>query len=227
MHIKDMPAHERPQEKLLYSGVSSLSTAELIALIIRTGNGSKSAVQLAEDVISYASSEAGSLGRVDVKELMSIEGIGVTKACSIVASIELSKRIHETSLSDNRAQITSAEDVAGILIRDLKHERREHLIEFILNAKGEIEAKLTISIGELTATSIHPREVLNPAIKRSASSIIIAHNHPSGDPTPSREDIESTSRMAEAAAIVGIRLLDHVIIGDNCYISMRRQGLMP
>lgn len=226
MHIKDMPAHERPQEKLLYNGVDNLSTAELVALIIRTGNGSKSAVQLAEDVISYASSESGSLGSIDARELTAIDGIGVTKACSIVASIELARRISAQDTNPSRDRITSSEDVAKILHKELQHEKREHLVSFLLNAKGDVESRSTISIGELSATTIHPREVLSPAIRKSAAGIILAHNHPSGDPTPSREDIEATIRIAEAAELVGIRLVDHVIIGNGDYVSLRHEGVI-
>lgn len=226
MHIKDMPVNERPQEKLLYGGVSSLSTAELVALIIRTGNGDKSAVQLAEDVLSYASSESGSLGRIDARELTNIDGIGVTKACSIIASIELAKRISHNDILNKKQSMLSTSEAAGILMEELRHEKREHLVAYLLNSKCEIEAKETISIGALSTTTIHPREVLSPAIRRGAAGIIIAHNHPSGDPTPSREDIEATMRIAEAAKIVGIKLLDHIIVGNSRYVSLKDEGII-
>jgi len=225
MQIKDMPVYERPQEKLIYRGASALSTSELLALIIRTGSRNKSAVQLAEDVMSYSSAEFGRLSASEVNELKEIEGIGTTKACSVIASIELAKRLSE-NVSVDRRIITSPGDVADILMDSLRYEKREHLVELLLNAKCEVESRVTISIGELSATSVHPREVFNPAIRRSAAGIIIVHNHPSGDPSASREDIDSTRRIKEASDIIGIRLLDHIIIGDGVYTSLKAEGIL-
>ena len=225
MQIKKMPACERPQEKMLFRGAEGLSTSELLALIIRTGSRSKSAIQLAEEIISYSSAEAGQLGCAEVKELTRIEGIGISKACSIVASIELAKRFSEKG-ADRRRTVSGPGDVSDMLMDSLRYEKKEHLIALMMNAKCEVESRVTISIGELSATSVHPREVFNPAIRRSAAGIIIAHNHPSGDPTPSREDITSTARLREASEIIGIKLLDHIIIGDGKYTSMKAEGLL-
>lgn len=225
MQIKNMPVYERPQEKLIYRGVSALSTSELLALIIRTGSHNKSAVQLAEDVMAYSSEEFGSLSASDVNELTEIDGIGTTKACSVIASIELAKRLSENASSDRRI-ITSPGDAAELVMDALRYEKREHLVELILNAKCEVESRVTISIGELSATSVHPREVFNPAIRRSAAGIIIVHNHPSGDPSASQEDIGSTRRLREAADIIGIKLLDHIIIGDGVYTSLKAEGML-
>ena len=226
MRIKDIPQEERPKEKLMYAGAESLSTSELLALIIRTGNSSKSAVQLAEDVLAYSAKELGSLREADVQELTEIDGIGSTKACSIVASLELARRLMGRESDELRISMKNPESVANLLMEDMRGLKQEHLVALLLNAKCEIESRITVSIGELTSTVVHPREVFRPAIRKGDAGIILAHNHPSGDPTPSQDDIQSTKRIMEVSKLVGIRLLDHLIIGDGRYISLRNEGYM-
>lgn len=226
MRIKDIPQEERPKEKLMYAGAESLSTSELLALIIRTGNSSKSAVQLAEDVLAYSAKELGSLREADVQELTEIDGIGSTKACSIVASLELARRLLGRESDESRISMKNPESVANLLMEDMRGLKQEHLVALLLNAKCEIESRITVSIGELTSTVVHPREVFRPAIRKGSAGIILAHNHPSGDPTPSQDDIQSTKRIMEVSKLVGIRLLDHLIIGDGRYISLRNEGYM-
>lgn len=226
MRIKDIPQEERPKEKLMYAGAESLSTSELLALIIRTGNSSKSAVQLAEDVLAYSAKELGSLREADVQELTEIDGIGSTKACSIVASLELARRLLGRESDESRISMKNPESVANLLMKDMRGLKQEHLVALLLNAKCEIESRITVSIGELTSTVVHPREVFRPAIRKGAAGIILVHNHPSGDPTPSQDDIQSTKRIMEVSKLVGIRLLDHLIIGDGRYISLRNEGYM-
>lgn len=226
MRIKDIPQEERPKEKLMYAGAESLSTSELLALIIRTGNSSKSAVQLAEDVLAYSAKELGSLREADVQELTEIDGIGSTKACSIVASLELARRLLGRESDESRISMKNPESVANLLMEDMRGLKQEHLVALLLNAKCEIESRITVSIGELTSTVVHPREVFRLAIRKGAAGIILAHNHPSGDPTPSQDDIQSTKRIMEVSKLVGIRLLDHLIIGDGRYISLRNEGYM-
>lgn len=184
MRIKDIPQEERPKEKLMYAGAESLSTSELLALIIRTGNSSKSAVQLAEDVLAYSAKELGSLREADVQELTEIDGIGSTKACSIVASLELARRLLGRETDEPRVSMKNPESVANLLMEDMRGLKQEHLVALLLNAKCEIESRITVSMGELTSTVVHPREVFRPAIRKGAAGIILAHNHPSGDPTP-------------------------------------------
>lgn len=227
MKIKDMPENERPQEKMIYAGAPSLSTTELLALVIRTGTGDKSAVQLAEDVLSYSEKEIGTLGRAEVSELTEIEGIGKAKACSIVASLELARRILNGGFGRSKFRVREAADIFALLVDDLKFEKREHVIAVILNAKCEIEAKVTVSIGELSSASLHPREVFSPAIRRGGAAIIVAHNHPSGDPTPSKEDIQVTDRLVKSSKILGITLMDHLIIGSDSFTSLRAEGYIP
>lgn len=226
MQIKDMPSCERPQEKLLYRGASSLSNSELLALVIRTGTTEKSSIELAEDVLTYVTNNIGTLGRAEAKELTKIDGIGLAKASSIVASMELSKRVYADTVVSNKYMLRDCTDVADLLMEEMLYEKREFLIELILNVKGEVESKEIISIGELSATNVHPREVLSPAIRKGAAAIIIAHNHPSGDPTPSDDDILSTRRLIEASSIVGIKLLDHVIVGNGKYVSLKAEGII-
>lgn len=224
MNIRDLPEAQRPQEKLLYSGAASLTTAELLALIIRTGTPDKSAVQLAEEVIAYTDSHFGSLVTVDPRELQTIDGIGASKACSIVAGMELARRLEANYVETKR--IRSGRDVYRLVEPMLRHEKKEHVIELILNAKCEVEAQEIISIGELSTASVHPREVFSTAIRKSAAGIIIVHNHPSGDPTPSEDDIAATHRLIEVSNIVGIKLIDHVIVGRDTYVSLKEEGVI-
>lgn len=226
MQIKDMPSQERPREKLLYGGASSLSNAELLAVVLRTGTGDKSAIRLAEDILAYTSTKMGGLGRADVRELTEIDGVGEAKACSIVAGMELAKRVISGRCAEERRTVRDCSDVADMLIEEMLYEKRELLIALLLNVKGEVESKEIISIGELAATNVHPREVFSPAIRKGAAAVIIAHNHPSGDPSPSNEDIMATRRLEEAAKIVGIRLIDHVIIGNGRYCSLKAEGIL-
>ncbi len=226
MRIKDIPAIERPQEKMLYSGAESLSTSELIALIIRTGNHDKSAVQLAEDVLSYSHSEMGHLRNADVQELREISGIGVSKACSIAASIELAKRMSTEPSPETRPILRHPQDAADLLMEEMRGLKQERLVGLLVNAKCEVESKVVISIGALTNTYIHPRDVFRPVIRKGAAGIILAHNHPSGDPTPSQDDIESTKRLMAVADLMGIRFLDHIIIGNGRYVSIRSEDYL-
>lgn len=225
MRIKNMPREERPQEKLLYGGAAALSTAELLALVIRTGNQGRSAVQLAEEVIAYVSPASGGAGNAEVSELMEIEGIGISKACSIVATHELARRMRQRERVE-RTVVRGAADAASVLMEKLRGEKREHVVVLLLNVKCEIESEHIVSIGELSAAAIHPREIFCQAIRRSAAAIIVAHNHPSGDPAPSEEDIFATKRLQKAGELLGIRLLDHLVIGDGVYRSMKSDGLM-
>lgn len=226
MQIKEMPAGERPQEKLMYYGAGALSNTELLALIIRSGIRGVSAMELASRILAYADSELEGLDSACVSELMSIPGIGEGKASTIVAAFELGRRMGNAGRSRIRPIVRTSADAVNLIRNDLEGEKREHIVELILNARREVEAKQIISIGELTSASAGPREILSPAIRRGAAGIIIAHNHPSGDPNPSREDVETTKTLAGAARIMGIELLDHIVIGRNGYVSLRERGII-
>lgn len=224
MQIKKMPESERPQEKMLYAGPGGLSNSELLALIIRTGTENKSAVRLADEVISYANDNIGDLGMAEVKELTGIDGIGEAKACSIVAAMELSKRLKAGRQGAIRVRIRDSRQVAEILMEEMMCEKREFFMTLNLNSKMQVESKSVISIGNLDSAPVHPREVFGPAIRRGAAAVVVAHNHPSGDPTPSPQDIDVTRRLIRASEIIGIRLVDHVIVGNGCFTSMKSEG---
>ena len=224
MQIKKMPESERPQEKMLYAGAGGLSNAELLALIIRTGTGNKSAVRLADEVISYANENIGGLGMAEVKELTEIEGIGEAKACSIVAALELSKRLISDRQGAVKVRIRDSQQVADMLMEEMMCEKREFFMTLNLNTKLQVESKSLISIGNIDSAPVHPREVFGPAIRRGAAAVVVAHNHPSGDPTPSRQDIDVTKRLLRASEILGIKLIDHVIVGNGCFTSMKAEG---
>lgn len=224
MQIREMPANERPQEKMVFSGAGALSNSELLALIIRTGTGRKSAIGLAEEVIAYAADNMGDLGKAEVRELTAIDGIGEAKACSIVAAMELARRTATERQTAARLRIRDSRQAAEILMEEMVCEKREVFVALNLNAKLQVESRSVISIGSIDSTAVHPREVFGPAVRRGAAAVIVAHNHPSGDPSPSPQDIEATSRLIDASEVLGIKLLDHLIIGNGCYTSMKSEG---
>lgn len=223
--IKDLPLNERPREKLVKYGVGSLSNAELIAVIIRTGYKEDTAIDLANRLLSIDQSGIGYLSHATVEELVKIKGIGLCKAAQIIAAIELGKRI-STSRGEDKLKVDSPLVVAELVMEEMRYLRKEHFKIAILDTKNQIISIENISIGNLNSSIVHPREVFNIAIKRSANSIILIHNHPSGDPTPSKEDIDITYRLMEAGNIIGITVLDHIIIGDNKYISFREKNII-
>ncbi|MCR2045009.1 RadC family protein [Anaerosalibacter massiliensis] len=223
--IKDMPLSERPREKLYKYGVKSLSNAELVAVIIRTGSRSDTAIDLAQRLISMDKRGIGYLSDASFEELISVKGIGKCKAAQIIAAIELGKRIGAQS-GEDKVKVTSPVDIVDLIMEEMRYFKKEHFRIAILDTKNHIITVEDISIGNLNSSIVHPREVYNIAIKRSANSIILIHNHPSGDPTPSREDIQITNRLIETGNIVGIKVLDHIIIGDNRYLSFRERNII-
>jgi DNA repair protein RadC len=224
MHIKELPVSERPREKMLYNGAGSLSNSELLALVLRTGTGEKSAVQLAEEIIAYADANIGDLGAAEVRELTQVGGVGEAKACSVVAAMELSRRMTSNHRITVRSRVGDSTEVADLLMQELMYEKREVFMSLNLNVKLQVESKHIISIGNISNAPVHPREVFGPAVRRGAAAVIVAHNHPSGDPAPSDEDIAVTGRLLEASRIMGIRLLDHLIIGRGSFVSLRAEG---
>jgi DNA repair protein RadC len=222
--LRDVPNDERPRERMQQFGAQALSNAELLAILLRTGTYAESAVRLAQKVLI----EAGSLRNlVDMStdQLMTIKGIGSAKAIQIKASVELGRRLARTSLSDT-ITIRSPQDVSDYLAEDLRYLQKEHFVCLFLNTKNHVIAQETLSMGSLNASIVHPREVFRAAIKRSSASIICVHNHPSGDPAPSPEDIQMTARLVEAGQIIGIEVLDHIILGDQNFVSLKEKGFM-
>lgn len=222
--LRDIPEGERPRERMLRQGASALSSAELLAILLRTGTVAESAVRLAERILRESGS-LRSLTDMRLEQLTAIKGVGPAKALQIQAGIELGRRLARTS-DEERPVIRSPHDAADLLVEELRFLKKEHFVCLFLNTKNHVIGRETISVGSLNATVVHPREVFRSAIQRCSASIICAHNHPSGDPTPSKEDIELTARLTEAGDIVGIELLDHLIIGDRSFISLKEKGLM-
>ncbi|MGI6211723.1 MAG: RadC family protein [Anaerovoracaceae bacterium] len=225
MSIKSLPKEERPLEKALRGGIGKLSDAELLALIIHTGTRKKSAVQLAEELLCSLEDGLYEMGTIGIEELTGLAGIGTAKACAVTAAVELGKRI-ALSRQPERDAIGDSADVARMFMEHLRYEKKEHFKSVIMNSKGEVLAVDDVSVGELSSTVVHPREVFTRAVRKSASAVIFVHNHPSGDPSPSSEDIETTKRLVHCGEILGIRVLDHVIIGDGRFCSMKGMELM-
>lgn len=225
MQIKSLPASERPVEKACAQGIDKLSNAELLALIIHTGTRNKSAIRLAEDVLAGLNNGISELGSYCIEELLCVDGIGKTKASMIMAAVELGKRISVAPRPETFS-IESSEDVAGLFMEELRHVKKEHFKSVLVNSKGDIISIDDVSVGELSSTVVHPREVFSMAIRKSAAAIILVHNHPSGDPRPSEEDVKTTARLIESGRLLGINVLDHIIIGDGMFSSMRGMGLM-
>jgi DNA repair protein RadC len=220
--IRDVPHDDRPRERLLSDGPQSLSNQELLAILLRTGTKDYSVLELAQRLLTHFEG-LRLLKDATIEEMTSIKGVGQAKAIQIIAALELGRRIHRLQYED-RYIIRSPEDGAKYLMEDLRFLSQEHFVCLYLNTKNQVIHKKTVFIGSLNASIVHPREVYKEAIKRSAASIICAHNHPSGDPTPSREDIEVTRRLAECGRVIGIELLDHLIIGDKSYVSLKEKG---
>jgi DNA repair protein RadC len=221
--IKQLPPELRPRERLLAAGPSALSDGELLGLLFGIGSREKTAVELAGEVISEAGGLHG-LYDVSVHELVEINGIGEAKACVILAAVELGRRIGQVR-NPGRPVISSPADVERLLRGRIANLDRENFVVMLLNTKNEVIETSTVSVGTLSASLVHPREVFKPAIRASAASVVLAHNHPSGKVEPSREDREVTRRLSEAAGILGVEVLDHVIVGDG-YFSMKEHGML-
>ncbi|NKB80852.1 MAG: DNA repair protein RadC [Nitrospirales bacterium] len=220
--IAGWPECERPRERILKEGPHVLSDAQLLGILLRVGRPDSSAVQVAMDLLNQWGGLQGLANRSQ-EELCAISGIGTAKAAQIQAAIELGKRVLATPLTTG-VRIGESRDLFQHyypLLRDLRHEVFKAIL---LDAKHGIIRDLTISEGSLTHSIVHPREVFNPAVRESAAAVIFLHNHPSGDPQPSVEDRTLTARLVEAGNVLGIRVLDHLVIGDGRYVSFADQG---
>ncbi len=228
--IKDLPFEDRPQEKLLKLGPQYLSNAELIALIIRTGTRTKTSVELSQEILNsftegYKEQGISVLKQKSVKDFLQIKGVGVAKAAMLMAAITLADRINSESVfKKNKAD--SPQSIADMVMQDMKDLSVEEFRIALLNTKKEVIAIKTVSKGILNSTIVHPREVFKIAIDYSAHSIVLLHNHPSGDSKASNDDINITERLSESGKLLGIEVVDHIIIGDREYFSFREQGLL-
>lgn len=224
---KEIPASMRPYEKFISFGPASLSDAELLAVIIKTGTKGTSSIELAARILAGASKDGDINGLVGItmNRLMQIRGIGRVKALQILAVLELSRRISK-SKAQTKLDFNRPESIAGYYMEDLRHARREQLIAVMLDTKLRMLGDEVISSGTVNASIVSPREIFMAAMKLDAVYIVIIHNHPSGDPTPSHNDIAVTKRIMLAGQLIGITLIDHIIIGDNRFISLKDSGLM-
>lgn len=223
--IKDWPEAERPREKLLSLGAESLSDAELLALVLRTGSAAANCTAL--DHARELLCRFGSLRRLanaSVAELCAVKGIGPAKAAEILAVFQLGRRFRDISLTPG-SRFVSAADVFGHYHETLRDSKKERFLAILLDNKNRVIRDVQISEGSLTASIVHPREVFVPVVRESAAAVLFVHNHPSGDPEPSREDLDITRRLQQAGELMGVRVLDHIIIGSNRYVSLADRGL--
>jgi DNA repair protein RadC len=216
--FRNIPEFKRPREKLVEHGAESLKDSELLAILLRTGYKNTSALDVAERILQDKS--LSELELLPLKDLAKIKGVGLAKAAAIIAAFNIHKRI---SSKDSSIIITSPPDVMKV-VANLRTKKREYFTVLYLTARGELIKKLTISIGTLTESLIHPREVFAPAIKLHAAQVVLVHNHPSGNAEPSCEDVSVTQRIAKAGELLGITVTDHIIIAKNSYISLREKG---
>lgn len=223
MKIKDLPEIEKPYEKLESFGASKLSDAELLAVLLKSGTKNKTSVQLAQEILMLDKEKKGLgfLMDISLEELQKIKGLGRVKAIQVKAFAEFASRFTRPSKLIRRV-ITCPEDVANIVMGELKNETQEIIKTVILNSQNELMRIITNSIGTINSNTIEIREILKEPIKSGAAKIILIHNHPSGDPQPSESDIIFTKKVEDASGIFGIMLLDHIIIGDGVFVSLKR-----
>lgn len=220
--VRDLPLQERPQERLEKYGAAALSNGELLAVILRTGNSNNGILNLTAKLLNAFGGLNGVL-EADRHELAALDGIKSVKAAQILAVSELAKR-YQSFRSGDEYRISSPQDAADLVMNEMRDLKKEILKVLILNTKNIVTGTVDASVGTLSSSIVHPRDIFRDAIRRSAASIILVHNHPSGDPTPSGDDINSTRRVKEAGKIIGIELLDHIIIGEGRFVSLKEKG---
>ena len=223
--VKDLPLDDRPREKLLLRGSQSLSDAELVAILLRTGKKGKSVLEIAREIISSEGNLA-MLATRTVDSLQKVDGIGKDKAATLAAAFELSRRILSQSKWFSNRKITSPQDIAEIFIPILRDDIKEKFIVVCLNSANKVIKYETISVGNLNSSVVHPREIFKVAIDNSSASIILIHNHPSGNPEPSNEDIRITKKIVESGKILDIPVFDHLIIAGETYTSFVEKRLV-
>lgn len=222
MRINELADNQKPRERLLSYGASHLSHAELLAILINTGRKGSSSLDIANELLKTVDN-LKELKRLSISDLNKIKGVGLYKALILKAAFELGERMHSGSV-DDKIQISSPKDVADFMMGKMEHLTQEKFIALFLNSKNVIIKQKTIFIGTLNSSIVHPREIFSEAVKCASNAIIVLHNHPSGDVTPSTEDIKTTERLKECGQVLGIDLLDHIIIGDHTYLSMVEEG---
>jgi len=221
--IRDLPESERPRERLQAYGPGSLSTSELLAIILRTGTKSESVINLGSRLLAQFHGLAG-IARASFADLCDVHGLGKAKAAQLKAALELGKRLMVASPQD-LPQVKSPTDVANLLMLEMGFLEQEHLRVVLLDTKNRVLGIPTIYMGSLNASVMRIGELFREAVRANCAAVIVVHNHPSGDPTPSRDDVEMTRQMVEAGQLLGIDVLDHIVIGRQSYVSLRERGL--
>ena len=226
--MKHIPAQERPYEKCLTDGPEALSDAELLSIIIRTGSREDNSLALSQKILALNYPKEGILGllHLSIPELMAVKGIGRVKGAQLMCIGELSRRIWKRSALSEAVSFHNPLEIVNYFMEDMRHKEREQVFILLLNTKGALIKEVLISQGTVNASVVSPREIFIEAARYHAVSLVLVHNHPSGDPSPSKEDISLTRRVKVAGELMGIRLLDHIIIGDNSYISLKERGIL-
>ena len=222
--IHDLPVSERPRERLQKFGAEALSAQEILAVILGRGISGESVMVTAQRLLSQFGSLKG-IADASLEELSRVRGIGLAKAAQIRAAFELASRLEGYQDSGKRETAKTPEDVVALVRGRLKGKKKEYFLALLLDTRNQLIRVAEISVGSLDSSIVHPREVFKEAVAASAASVIFAHNHPSGDPEASEDDLNLTKRLAEAGEIMGIDVLDHVIIGEEKYLSLKREGL--
>jgi DNA repair protein RadC len=221
--IKDLPTAERPRERLQTAGAAALSNAELMAILLRTGVQGRNVIELATQLLAEFGGIAG-LDRANLAELCTVHGLGMAKAAQLKAALELGRRLVATS-ADARPQVKSPAEVANLVMLEMAPLMQEHLRTILLDSKNHVLGIPTIYQGSLNTTSLRVGELFREAIRANCAAIIVVHNHPSGDPTPSPDDVQVTRSIVEAGHLLDIAVLDHVIVGQQRYVSLKERGL--
>ncbi|GAB4160694.1 MAG: DNA repair protein RadC [Candidatus Promineifilaceae bacterium] len=221
--IRDMPVDERPRERFIHAGPRAVSSAELLAITLRTGVGGENVLRLAERLLVQMNGLAG-LAQASIAEITTVKGIGPTKAVQIQAALELGRRLLATAPQE-RPRITSPADAANLLMSEMMFLEQEHLRVILLNTRNNVLKMPTIYVGSLNTSVIRIGEIFRAAIKENAAALIVAHNHPSGDPTPSPEDVRVTQELVKAGKLLNIEVLDHIVIGRQRFVSLKERGL--
>ena len=221
--IRDLPESERPRERLQSYGPGSLSTSELLAIILRTGTKSESVINLGSRLLAQFGGLAG-IARASFSDLCNIHGLGVAKAAQLKAALELGKRLMVAS-PEERPQVKSPTDVANLLMMEMGFLEQEHLRVVLLDTKNRVLGMPTIYIGSINTSVLRVGELFREAIKANSAAVIVVHNHPSGDPTPSPEDVRITQQLVEAGKLLDVEVVDHLIIGQQRYVSLKERGL--